>query len=1232
MSPAVKLQTKILTRQSQPGDYAVYRAGLEWDLTDPIVIEGAEDFRSTPLWRERLTPFHHQVKNLITFCRRLPVTLLADDVGLGKTISAGLIMSELIVRARLSKVLIVCPKLLCPQWKQELEEKFGIPGTVAAGRELLDADPGGAGAVITTYNTARLYLDALPEDRFQMLVLDEAHKLRNLHGGKAPQVAKQFQSALEKRRFPFVLMLTATPIQNRLWDLYSLVDLLTTARGHENPFGPPGAFAKRFIADEKSKARELKEDAREDFRAIVYGYMSRTRRGDAGLMFPDRIVQMHRVTPTRGELELIKAVAGPIQAMNKLNQISLLKALASSPQALQAQLDNMAAKRSAPPALAAKVRGIVKNMPPTAKLTGLAALINELRRRNPGGFRVVVFTCLRETQTAIQNFLEEQGIAVGVVNGDSGERNQEAIACFKEEPPRCRVIVSTEAGAEGVNLQVANVLVNFDLPWNPMIVEQRIGRVQRLGSAFKHVSIFNITLHGTFEDYIVGRLMEKLQMAANAIGDIESLLQGTDIAAGEEDAADQFEGRILTLVLDALAGKDVEEAVRLDAKSIDDAKRTLEETNIDELIGSGGETEEYAGPRAPRLPPVARSMDWRDFTLAALRLDGAEVADEGDGTYSVRRKNAAERIAFAPVADGAGYRQIVVYAPHTPAFQRLVKRTIGSGLHNVGDADPEPWQASQSLAAQWTERMGATFRDAQATAVTRGFRGAALLRVRAVVAHDSYEQLVTCRCDRSDHRRTTEGMGGLAPVEKAVRDPAVLGIDTAVLRTAGERDDAIAEFVRFYEERREIEMEAAGGDTRKRRKLADDFTPRIDMALAGLEGDISRDVTLRVRYSFAGEGDYESEIVVQPGSGGIVVEPETEPCEKTGYVVPRECLGECEVSGARVLKHLLAASEFSGRTALPRFIERCQHSGKHALPDELEASAVTGQRVASSLLKTCAVSGDRAEPDHIGVCAFTGADVLKRKLGVSEISGETYRADQRGRSDVSGKTGHVQEFITCHETRQTMARTEAETCEATGKLVRPGVLAVCAETGKRVLPALLMTCQGTGERVLKDRMVTSSVSNVLLRRDKAIGSRTGRFCAPAEAATCMWSGRPVHPDDLRTCALTGLAIHPDYATPQSPPRLRPLAEMLDGTRRNMDEDAVWDQVAQHLKHTLKGGNCRIEAAVLSPSRQRLAACAQSRTLFGLRVHQIGAVYDLNDGAIIGRLAEGRRGGAGFVAR
>jgi SNF2 family DNA or RNA helicase len=217
MATSSEFQTKILRRSGGEDGYRLYRAALEWDLTDAIVIETRKDLKSEKRWHNQLQPYHHQVSNLITFCRRLPVTLLADDVGLGKTISAGLVASELIARARVTKILIVCPKLLGPQWRDELSTKFDISAEIAIGKDLISAEPEDVGAVITTYASARLYLGKIPENRFQMSVLDEAHKLRNLYGvDPTPQVALRFKEALEERRFRYVLMLTATPIQNRL--------------------------------------------------------------------------------------------------------------------------------------------------------------------------------------------------------------------------------------------------------------------------------------------------------------------------------------------------------------------------------------------------------------------------------------------------------------------------------------------------------------------------------------------------------------------------------------------------------------------------------------------------------------------------------------------------------------------------------------------------------------------------------------------------------------------------------------------------------------------------------------------------------------------------------------------------------------------------------------------------------------------------------------------------------
>ncbi|MGC2639149.1 MAG: SNF2-related protein [Acidobacteriaceae bacterium] len=1231
MGVVSELQSKILTRTLSPEDYRVYRAGLEWDLVEPIIIENADDLKSKKFWRDRVTPYHHQVTNLMTFCRRLPVTLLADDVGLGKTISAGLIMSELISRARLSKMLIVCPKLLAPQWKEELETKFDISAEIATGKELLTANPDDIGAVITTYNSARMYLEAIPSDRFQMLVLDEAHKLRNLYGvEKTPQVAKTFRKALEERRFRFVLMLTATPIQNRLWDLYSLVDLLTVARGHENPFGSDGMFARRFIADRRDQARQLNLSVRDEFRNIVYGYMSRVRRADAKLYFPDRVVQMHRVNPTADELELIKAIAVPIQKLNRLAQISILQALTSSPEALSAQLKNMARNRTVPEELAITVSAIVAKMPLSAKLKGLETLIEKLKKENLERWRLVIFTGRRETQTTIQAFLEERGLKVGIINGESGARNQETLAKFRKNPPECRVIVSTEAGSEGVNLQVANVLVNYDLPWNPMIVEQRIGRVQRLASEHAHVSIFNIMLRGTFEEYIVGRLMEKLQMASHAIGDIEALLQASDIGEGEEEGAKGFEDQILELVLAALAGKDVTKDTQLKVQSIENAKAELarSEETINSMLGSM-DGKEYVGPRAPRLPNIEHAMDSREFTLGALKSLGVTLTEKDSGLYRAEEEGGWEYIRFGEAA--IPEVRSTLYSPGSPAFQRLVSRVIASGVHHVTDLDVEPAKTSEAVARSWVSQFGGDAQSVEIENGVRSFGGNALLRVRATVAHDSYERLVEAGCSHENHHGKPS-RSALAPLPKTIEEPLLAGLDAEKLTQAAQDDEAISEFCRFYMERREQELKSAGSDERKRKKLEDDFTPRLQVSLVGLDGEVHRDVNVRVRYSFGGHGTYESKLTVAPHDGQVVQTPEMRTCSKTGQTVPVTCLEKCAITGAEALRHLLVASEISERYALPECSIRCSMGGKRILQDEGEASAVTGKIVAKNLLKTSALSGRRAGPEFFATCEFTGAEVIGDELAASEISGKRYRVDQQMRSAASGKSGHRTEFITCYETREPIAISESEQCELTGRQVRRGILQTCEVTGKRVLPSELERCAFTGKRGLRQFFVTSSVSQARVLETSALRSSKGTFCTPAESQFCVWSGQKYHPDDLRTCALTGLPIYFEFATLTGSPRLRPLVELLDGIKRTTDEIAVWNSAASAIGTLNRANKCKVEAAVLSPAKTHLAMCCEVKTLLGLRTNQLGAIFDLGGRTAVGRMAVGKRGNGGWLQR
>lgn len=1223
---SISLQSRALRRQRASREYDVYRAALEWDLTDPIVIESRDDLKSEARWRQHLSPFHHQVTNLITFCRRLPVTLLADDVGLGKTISAGLIVTELMSRSRVAKILIVCPKLLGPQWREELSSKFDLPSEIATGSDLVDADPGEEGAIITTYQSARVHLGSIPEDRYDMLILDEAHKLRNLYGvPDPPQVAKTFRKALEARRFRFVLMLTATPIHNRLWDIYSLVDLLTVARGHKNPFGSEGAFARKFIEDNREQARHLKPESRDEFRSIVYSYMSRVRRGDAKLHFPERVVHMHKVAPTAAELEIIKTIAKPIEKLNRLAQISILQALISSPEALSAQLRNMANKGTVPPELASTIAQIVKSMPPSAKLTGLAALIVQLKSENPDRWRLVIFTGRLETQTTIQLFLEATGLRVGIINGASGTRNAETLAAFRQNPPKIHIIVSTEAGSEGINLQVANMLVNYDLPWNPMIVEQRIGRIQRLASEHQNIAVFNVMLRGTFEEYIVGRLMEKLQMATHAIGDVESLLQASGLD-GDGEEKSSFEEMIRALIMEALKGKDVEREVKLREESIEQAKRTLEteEAHINQMLGGMDDTS-LAQPRCPDLPPTMHSMTEQELTLAALALSGKSVTEDG-ALYKVESKDTRDYIRFNPKEDPAAMRS-TYYGYGSPAFTRLVERLVADSIHDVQDSDKNVAAVASALARDWVKSFGGLVKEVKAKRIQRCFAGTATVRVRSTVAHDSYERLVDVACVGDVHQREF-GPEGLAPLSATIENPEFLGIQRSALAESAALDPAIEEFSRFYLERRAIEMQAAGEDDRKRQRLEEEFTPRRETTLVTLQGNVYRKLKIRATYSLGSDATlYSSVITVVPSRYKIFESPALETCAATGSTVPSECLASCDITRDRVLRHLLRQSEVSERWARPEHLVRCSLSGKSVLRDEVSESSVTGRCTLTSLLQTSGISGKLAESEHMAICEFTGTRALKSELAMSQLSAKPFRADQQLASSVSGVTGHVSEFVTCSETRVPLAMREAEQCEVTQQYVRRGVLEKCSVTGKSVLPSELERCVVSGQRALKRSLVASSISGARMIEATAVASAVGHFCLPAEAKACAWSSTMTHPEDLRECQLTGLAVHFRYFRASPIAALQPLAELLDGFNRSADVADQWTDIAKAFPAAFAKGS--IESALVSPNRTKLALCFSVRRMLGLRAHQVGCVYDLVTSKVVGRLSEGRRAGASW---
>jgi SNF2 family DNA or RNA helicase len=332
-----------LSAACSPRAFELHRAACEWQIDRPILVRGEDDILS----REQITvpPYAHQVKNLLTFCRLAPVALLADDVGLGKTISAGLILAELVVRKKVRKALVICPRVLVTQWERELTDKFRLPVVTATGKQIREAVGVNRGVIVTTYETVRDHLDAISDAGIQMLILDEAHRLRRLHGSDDPPLlATRIRQVLEQRRFKFVLLLMATPIQNRIWDLYSLIDCLTVAKGHRHPLGVPDQFAKKYIKGSRQKALEVYPHRLREFRGHVRRYIARTRRSEAGLLFPKREVRLHLVKASRAELALGRMLGRHFDKLDRLSQINLAQALMSSPHALKAQLTNMVGK------------------------------------------------------------------------------------------------------------------------------------------------------------------------------------------------------------------------------------------------------------------------------------------------------------------------------------------------------------------------------------------------------------------------------------------------------------------------------------------------------------------------------------------------------------------------------------------------------------------------------------------------------------------------------------------------------------------------------------------------------------------------------------------------------------------------------------------------------------------------------------------------------------------------
>ncbi len=436
--------------------------------------------------------------------------LLADEVGLGKTIEAGMVLKEYLLRGMVESVLVLTPASLVGQWREELETKFDI-ACATTHDALLRSDTARFWAqkrVIASLALARRSEHAahIAGRSFDLVIVDEAHHLRD-----RTSQSYRLVDALNKR---FLLLLSATPVQNDLTELYNILTLLK-----------PGIFKtlKEFRAAYVTPGKPHQPANPERLRELMRGAMVRNTRAVVALKLPRRHAATIRVDATETERTAYHELAAAARRLaaegaNRLALQHLLGAAGSSPAAAAGAVRRFSGRH-----VDAAWRALAQSFALVGTGGKEAALI-DLLRRNPDE-KKLVFIHYRDTLEHVAGLLAREGFAFARFEGGlSGPAKDTAVAAFRDQVP---VLLCTESGGEGRNMQFCNTLINFDVPWNPMAIEQRIGRIDRIGQQ-REVFVFNLVTRGTLEEQILHLLDEKISMFEMVVGEVGAILGSLD--------------------------------------------------------------------------------------------------------------------------------------------------------------------------------------------------------------------------------------------------------------------------------------------------------------------------------------------------------------------------------------------------------------------------------------------------------------------------------------------------------------------------------------------------------------------------------------------------------------------------------------------------------------------------------------------------------------------------------
>lgn len=596
----------------------------------------------------------HQVEAAL-FAFKSPLSkgaILADEVGLGKTIEAGLVLAQKWTEGR-RRILVITPANLRKQWSQEIEEKFFLPTLILEAKNYNKLAKDGARRpfeqkklVICSFQFAARHADELMVIPWDLVVIDEAHRLRNVYRPDN-RIGRALKGALAN--VPKVL-LTATPLQNSLMELYGLVSLID-----DYTFGDVKSFRAQY-------ARLTGDGQFEELKHRLQPVCHRTLRRQVleYIRYTNRIPITQEFVPSEAEQSLYDMVSEylrrpSLQALpssqRTLMTLIMRKLLASSTFAIAGALDSLARKLERqlkadtnlrekleeelsedyeeyeevadewsdnddePELLTAEDIGVIQQeIADLREFRDLAVSISENAKGQAllsalrAGFaktqelgaaqKAIIFTESRRTQEYLVRLLSENGYADKLVlfNGSNSDPQSKAIyenwlqkhkgsdrvtgsrtadiraALVEHFREHASIMIATEAAAEGINLQFCSIVVNYDLPWNPQRIEQRIGRCHRYGQLYDVVVINFLNKNNAADQRVYELLAEKFQLFSGVFG-------ASDEVLGAVESGVEFEKRIVTIYQNCRSTDEIEtEFERLRAEMDENINAAMEDT------------------------------------------------------------------------------------------------------------------------------------------------------------------------------------------------------------------------------------------------------------------------------------------------------------------------------------------------------------------------------------------------------------------------------------------------------------------------------------------------------------------------------------------------------------------------------------------------------------------------------------------------------------------------------